>query len=874
MNGMGVPFLVLAAIAAVFALALWYARRSSRRPRRLPDRQPLRSSASQKTEHAEPRRQEVRTARDVGSVKSGDAILPNRLERAAAPVAAKQPVQRPAAVAAPSPVAAPAPVAAAPAAGVIAPATAGEEWPDTVPSGWTELAGETEPLPAQALTVSPAGEAGPAGLSSPATPVAAEPGAEPGAFQPDGQSSAPQPPSASAAPIQPAEPASPAEDNPGALQFEAPDEPADGPDELPPQEAAQPALEAERAGEPLSEIAATPPPGAFAQPPQFEAEAVTTAAESDGRLAVQPIEEPCRDVPAIQDPDPLPVTGNAQAAPDAETEERTPEATTIGADPAGLAGDPYSTQEEQAAAHDPQLRAAEEPTAAADASHEEAVTAAAEAESPSTEDSGAEVLEDVPDTGMPGAGEAGMGDEAASPQSEVTAAAANVRRPVRPAVHRDRRGRQVTAQPPATDTKRPRRQASNRPPAEARLRLTLHPIRRTVQLALVLMKPEDFPSQVTLELGGSPVAEALGDGQYGDIDLPWDQDLLASEIRVSSAEGFQWVRSARPVHIFAADPAQAGLVTVASAAAGAEHTIVCREQDASAICDIAESAGSVRPAALQRFTGAAAGWVVLTGYRPARAAALTPSQEFLPLDPGHAIEITLQGGLEIGRRTYAQGRPPRIRIEPMLDGVSVRIGGVEAADCGDGSWEAPGWDSPGPHLIDVVPGPTLKYEVLEDPATAGGWSFWDAHAGRTAAKEGPWSEAGICGALLAGPAAARVMAAETQPSILALGVDGKAAVLRQRPSAGVSVGFASGTPAFLLVSSGRRRSQGKVVWLGVAEAAAEVLQKRQASPLWVDAVRSAAARRLAMHKDEAGAGQSIWRKAVLLARSIKRQRHE
>jgi hypothetical protein len=693
--------------------------------------------------------------------------------------------------------------------------------------------------------------------------VAAEPAQEGG-----GQPPAPQPPSAVAAPIQPEEPqTAPAETKPDALQFRTPDERADDPDELPTQEAVQPALEEKRVSEPVSEIATTPPSGAFAEPSQFEAEAAT-AAEGDGRPAAQPSEEPCRDVPALL------VTGKVQAALDAEIDEPPQEVTAIGTDPGGLVDSPESTQEELVAHRDPQLRASEEVTAVADASQQEAMTAAMEEKSPSTGESEGEVFEDVPDASMPNSGEAGMGDEATLPQSEVTPAAAEVRRPVRPAVHRDRRGRQVTAQLPATETKRPRRQTSTRPPAEARLRLTLHPIRRTVQLAVVLMKPEDFPSQVTLELGGSQVAEALGDGQYGDVDTLWDQDLLAGEIRISSVDGFQWVRSARPVHIFAADPAQAGLVTVASAAAGVEHTIVCREQDASTVCEIAESAGSARPAALQRFTGAAAGWVVLTGYRPARAAALMPSQEFLPLDPGHAIAISLQGGLEIGRRTYAQGKPPRIRIEPVLDGVTVRISGAEAVDCGDGSWEAPGWDRPGPHLIDVVPGPTLKYEILEDPATTSGWAFWDAYAGRTPRNEGPWSEAGICGALLAGPAGERVIAAETQPSILALGTDGRAGVLRQRAGAGVSVGLASGTPAFLLVSSGRRRSQGKVVWLGAAEAAAEVVQPRRASPLWVDAVRSAAARRLAMHKDEAGAGQSIWRKAVLVARSIKRQRHE
>lgn len=446
--------------------------------------------------------------------------------------------------------------------------------------------------------------------------------------------------------------------------------------------------------------------------------------------------------------------------------------------------------------------------------------------------------------------------------------------PARQAVYRDRRGRQTAQPQPGSDRKRAKRQLILlRPPAEARLRLMVHPIRRTVDLALVLLRPAEFPAQVTLELNGSQTVDALDESQYGDVDLTWDAGLLLNEIRVSCAEGYQWVRGARPVHIFAADPAQAHLVSVPAATAGTEHTVICREQDTETVCDIAESAGSARPQTLGRLSGIPDGWVVLSGYRPTRAAALPPAQVFSPLDPGHGIEIRLQGGLETGRRLYAQGRPPRIYIEPMLSGVSVRIGGVPATVFGDGSWEALGWDAPGQHRIEVVPGPSLNYEIQADPGVQGGWAFWDAHRDRTAADQGPWSQAQICGAMLAGPSGERVIAAELQPTVLALGIDGSIGALRQRPEAGVSVGFATGMPSFLLFSSGRRRRQGKIVWLGLPPPAEVIARPRLLSQLWIEVVRAAAARQLAMQADEGGAGQSLWERAVLLARSAKRQRH-
>lgn len=445
--------------------------------------------------------------------------------------------------------------------------------------------------------------------------------------------------------------------------------------------------------------------------------------------------------------------------------------------------------------------------------------------------------------------------------------------PARQAVHRDRRGRKTLAPRQSTEPKRAKRQSSLEPSAEARIRLVLHPIRRTIQLALILLRPAGFPEQVMLELNGSQTIDALEEGQYGDVNLTWDADLLLNEIRVSCAEGYQWVRSGRPVHIFTANPAQAGLVSVPAAKVGIDHMIICPEQDAHTVCDIAESAGSARPRALRQFSGIPNGWVVLDQYHPTRAAVIQPVPAFSPLDPGQGIEITLHGGLEVGHNIYAQGRPPSIRIEPMLDGISVHIGGVIAEVSSDGHWEASGWDTPGRHRIEVVPGPSRSYEIKPDPDAQGGWIFWNAHDRRTAIDEGPWARAQICGALLAGPSGERVLAAELQPTILALGIDGTVSALRPRAEAGVSVGFGASLSAFLLVSSGRRRRQGKVVWLGLPQSSEVVTLPRQLSRRWIEAVRGAAARRLTMQADEGGVGQLIWQKLVLVARSAKRQRH-
>ena len=444
-------------------------------------------------------------------------------------------------------------------------------------------------------------------------------------------------------------------------------------------------------------------------------------------------------------------------------------------------------------------------------------------------------------------------------------------RPSRPAIHRDRRGGRRSATLPITPSMGPPilPDPAARPPAEAKLRLSLHPIRQTARLSVVLARPDGFPQRVTLHIDGQPPIEAYNDRRYNDLDLPWTDEILDGEFRVTSTEGFQWLRSARLVHIFAEDASEPYLITVGAARAGATHTVVCRSGDSAAVCTVAESTGSPKLATHSGWRGIPNGWSVLSGYAPVHAATLPVPAKLRPIDPGAGIEIGFEGGLSIRVKVFAEGHPPRISISPEPIGASVTIGGQPAALAAGGGWEAPGWDAPGHHLIDVVPGPSAAYEIAADPWGGTGWEFWNAHHGRFGDRiVGPCARAEICGASIRGPGGQTVFAAETRPTLIVLGARSGAVPLRRRSDIYVSIGFVSEPPAFLLSATGQRRTQGRVIWLGLTS---PERSSRRPDPEWVAAVRWAASRRLPLEGADSD-GADAWRKAKAHARRLRKSR--
>ena len=439
----------------------------------------------------------------------------------------------------------------------------------------------------------------------------------------------------------------------------------------------------------------------------------------------------------------------------------------------------------------------------------------------------------------------------------------------RPAVHRDRRGgrRAPSPAPAPTAEPAPPRAVHGRLPAEARLRLLLDPIRRMATLSVVLTRPDGLPRRITVEAAERYDVEAYDDQRYDDLDLPWTADLLASELRLVSAEGFQWLRSARQVHIFAEDPAEPGLVSVSAARLGVANTIVCRTPDIEAIQSAARLAGSASLQPCVQWQGIPDGWMVLSGYTPLREIGSELPAGLRALDPGTGLEIHFEGGLALRARVYAAGHPPLVVVSPAPGSASVTIGGEPATLSESGGWVAPGWDAPGQHIVDVVPGPSASYEIAADPWTVDGWDHWDAHPDRFPHAGGkPWAHAQICGAKICGQTGEAAVAAESHPLLVVLGAGKHAVPLQRRGDAPASFGFLPEPPAFLLSAAGRRRLQGRVVYLGVAPAPQP---SGRPDTKWISAVRIAASRRLPLEGSDA-VGDDLWQKAKERARRLRK----
>ena len=460
------------------------------------------------------------------------------------------------------------------------------------------------------------------------------------------------------------------------------------------------------------------------------------------------------------------------------------------------------------------------------------------------------------------------GKEESESQGDSRAQGDHVRREAqrtqRTPVHRDRRG--LRRHSTGTPIVRP---PSTSATAEARLRLLLDPVQRTAMLSVVLARPEGFPERIEPLVDLEGTVEAFDGSRYDDLALPWTGDLLDGELRIQSKEGKQWLRSARGIHIFEESPAESGMISVGGARPDVLHAIVCKADDEQAVRAAARSTGSPPLASHSNWNGIPEGWLVLSGYRPRHTSASPMPTQLRPLDPGIVVEISLSGGLAIRATVYAEGRPPRIGISPLPDGASVTIGGVAAEQASDGAWEASGWDRPGYHLVDVVPGPSRTYQIMPDPTKSDESRFWNAYPDRfcTGSRE-PWARAEICGAVVRGPEGEAVIASLTHPVLIALGERRQAVSLMPRGDVPASVAVMSERPAFLIAATGQRRKQGRIVWLG-----SSAMRGTRSNPdqHWAETVRSVVARRLPFDSRDPE-GERAWRNAKQRARRIWRRR--
>jgi hypothetical protein len=438
--------------------------------------------------------------------------------------------------------------------------------------------------------------------------------------------------------------------------------------------------------------------------------------------------------------------------------------------------------------------------------------------------------------------------------------------PTRTAVHRDRRGaRRATARkttpPPPPEEARPLRQA------EAKLRLAVDHIRHYVALSLVLDRPEGFPDTVEIDFNGPQTTGAYDASRYDDIDLEWTPDLLAGELRISDTrQRLEWLRSSRDIHLFA--PGELDLLSVSAARVGIEYAVVCRQQDAAGVVAAAEGAGSSPVTLVGAWRGLAAGWVILCGYTPARPIGSIADQRLSSLDPGSGTEIRLNGGLRIRANHFAEGHAPRIIVEPLAPNSRVLISGAPASQDDTRAWIGTAWDEPGSHLIDVVGGPSLTYSIDSDPGRERDWPIPDGSLAPFGMP--PPVPAALVGAFVAPLEKKTLLAAEPSQSVLALGHRGGAQTLTPRSDAPAGVATLAFEPVFLVISSGLRRRQGRVLWLGTRPSR-NANPARRPDMVWVSAVLGASARHLEVYPGEEDAKRA-WRSAVAAARRMRRQK--
>lgn len=442
-------------------------------------------------------------------------------------------------------------------------------------------------------------------------------------------------------------------------------------------------------------------------------------------------------------------------------------------------------------------------------------------------------------------------------------------RPSKPTQHRDRRGQRRSAKAKtvvALNEEPPPMAVVLRPPAEAKLRLMIHPGRKTIRISAALTRPAGYPDRINLLLGHGTEVGAYGEDRYDDIDLDWTPSLLSGELRLDSSEGYQWLRSARRIHIFSEMPDERGLLSVGAASLNSPSVIVCTQYDVDAVRAAAAACGSPELSFHDNWIGVPAGWAVLAGYRPTHAASTALDPHLTVLDPGVGAAILLSSGLQVRSGAFAEGSPPRIQIQPFPIGAKVTIDGIPA-EVNDGCWRATGWDKPGEHVVDVIPGPSLSYRILGDPWAASGWESWDAHADRfPVAKDAPWALAQICGGRVSGPSGEHVVASESKASVIVLGLSRGMVMLRPRAEVPVAVGLLREQPAFLISSTGPRRTQGRIDWLVPS---VERQPSQTIDLAWVATVQSAAARKLLLTADSL-AGLEAWRRVRVRARRYRK----
>jgi hypothetical protein len=318
------------------------------------------------------------------------------------------------------------------------------------------------------------------------------------------------------------------------------------------------------------------------------------------------------------------------------------------------------------------------------------------------------------------------------------------------------------------------------------------------RITLVPSRLPDSPSRIpTSGTGGHFELSALTDEWYEDVTTPNLGDLLREGVEwQATPEGtvLRWSLSGREVYVLGPSDQLSGYLSTNRLLIGEDHVVLCTHRMRPEVERLLNECASGPFQVITKANGLPAGWVGFRGVAPTRPVA--PSVEGSVLDclcPSPDVEISLSGGIRLGRSTWLIGYPPHIRLRGDTEHVrALYIDESQATLDADGNLIAPGWDQEGDHII-ACEGMSRSYEIANPPE---GWSAWSAYSfSLGAAPFAPTSaQPEICGALV------RPFDSATSTTFLALVPGTHPIVLGAGPGQVFSVPMPPGPRRFLSVA--------------------------------------------------------------------------
>ena len=250
------------------------------------------------------------------------------------------------------------------------------------------------------------------------------------------------------------------------------------------------------------------------------------------------------------------------------------------------------------------------------------------------------------------------------------------------------------------------------------------------KIALIPDRFEGMPGEV--EINGTQgkliLTEWPGDS-YEAIDLELSsagnsfQNGIVWQTNTKTRH-YRWILSKREIHVLGPSDF-CGYVSIPRLLLNERQTILSMKHLREEVIACLDAAGCSNAVIEDDNShGVPSGWLLFRDIVPIRFVPMRAEAHILnALCPLPDIEPYFKGGIQLERKTWLMGFPPRIFFTGDLSaGLQVIIDGKIAQKATDGTFEAPGWDSLGDHQL-LVGGQSWNYMLSSMDEK---WEHWRA----------------------------------------------------------------------------------------------------------------------------------------------------